>query len=510
MAKVIEIDRVLSKEEFEDLIRVRKDPVYFCGLLSILHPIRGKIKFKLFPYQVATLIAFLQNRFNIVLKFRQAGLTELIAAYCLWLAMYHDAKNIQIISIKDPIAKKVLRRIKFMYRSLPDHLKTPIVNGRNSKDLGTSSEIIFSNSSTITCIPTTEEAGRSEALSLLVIDEAAIIRWAQQIWASAFSTLSTGGRAILNSTPFGVGNFFHKMWVKAVANKNGFFPIRLLWTMHPERDLDWYNRMRSALGPRKTAQEIDGDFLTSGRTVFDLADIRALEEEIWGLEFLTIKDLPNMGKYYKYKDEILVFKRPEKGKRYGLGADVSTGRAADSSAGSMMDQAGDEQLAFKLKIPINELSDLIGRLGKIYNYALVAPESNDVGLGAAIDLQESRYPNLYYSRKLLKKKNESKPQEEMIPGWYTTSKNRSLIINDLEEDVREQNVNIKDRFFIDEAYTFIYDESNRPVAMGKGNKKESSMEESDEDTYSDDSILGKAITNFIRKALKSRKTVKPK
>ena len=51
-----------------------------------------------------------------------------------------------------------------------------------------------------------------------------------------------------------------------------------------------------------------------------------------------------------------------------------------------------------------------------------------------------------------------------------------------------------DPFFTSEAYTFIYDLANRPVAMQKGE----SISGSDE-TYSDDSILAKSITNHIRK-----------
>ena len=110
-----------------------------------------------------------------------------------------------------------------MYRNLPHFLRIRVVNGRPG-EIGTGTEIEFSNGSTITSIPTTEDAGRSEAVSLLVIDEAAIVRWATQIWAAAFPTLSTGGSAILNSTPYGVGNFYHKQWVDSVAGGNEFFP----------------------------------------------------------------------------------------------------------------------------------------------------------------------------------------------------------------------------------------------------------------------------------------------
>ena len=65
----------------------------------------------------------------------------------------------------------------------------------------------------------------------------------------------------------GVGNFYHSTWVDAIAGGNPFNPIRLYSQMHPERDINWYNQMSSALGAKRTAQEIDGDFLSSGNTV---------------------------------------------------------------------------------------------------------------------------------------------------------------------------------------------------------------------------------------------------
>ena len=74
------------------------------------------------------------------------------------------------------------------------------------------------------------DAGRSEALSLLVFDEAAFIDKIEDIWVSAQSTLSTGGNAIILSTPNGVGNFFHKTWVGAEEEQNGFNTIRLHWS----------------------------------------------------------------------------------------------------------------------------------------------------------------------------------------------------------------------------------------------------------------------------------------
>lgn len=507
MKKPPKIIQNLSSEQFMELKRVINDPFFFSEFIYVINSMFGRTQFKLYPYQKAVLWEFLTKRFNIILKFRQAGLTELIAMYALWLAMYHPEKNILIISIKERVAKRLLKKIKYMYRNLPEHLKTPVINGRG-EDIGTATELEFSNGSLITSVPTTEDAGRSEALSLLIIDEAAIVKWANTIWAAAFPTLSTGGSAILNSTPYGVGNFFHKTWVDSCAKGNNFNPIRLRWQMHPDRDIHWYNEQRLILGPRRTAQEIDGDFLTSGNNVFDLLDIRAIEDM---LDEYTLYDTKNDARFNKlttFNGQLQIFGPPIKGETYFIGSDIATGRARDYSSLTLMDKHGEEHAVFKGKIPINAHTKLLGDLGKIYNWAHLAPEANDIGLGVAMKLSEQGYRNLYYSKKLLREKGMTKPKEEKIPGWYTTKRNRPVIIGGLEEDIRLNNIIIKDRAFVNEAYTFIYDNENKPVAMGKGGSN--SEEEMDGEEYTDDAILGKSITNHIRKGKVNSINVMPK
>lgn len=832
--KIITENTNLTREELEILAKVPNDVFLFSLFCYVIHPVRGKVRFELYPYQKSVLYQFVKERFNILLKFRQAGITELISMYCLWLAMYHPNKKINIISIKDTTAKKVLKKIKFMYKNLPWYLQTPIINGR-AGEFGSASMIEFDNGSFIESIPTSSEAGRSESLSLLVIDEAAIVRWAAQIWAAAFPTLSclsgsykifykksiklprtknkygseigtirmdeigpkkkgvkdlydsnlytlthtgewkrilwsqnkgklktlllrdskgveiectprhrfltiqgwkkaseilsenldiiqidlgieklinppvtnppklekikpimgfprffvtnlgrvlrknskggfeevkqhinkrfyydvgltkdgktytkkvsrlvaqafigpipegyfvdhidcnkehnyvtnlqiitnsenikrgrdfsigatlsniigkinpvthglilalreeykdksyaylsgilkskygldisrrtlnnilnrtpvylskltlieekestiydvhvednhsyittngyinhnTGGSAIVNSTPYGVGNFYHSTWVDALAGGNPFNPIRLYWQMHPERDENWYKQMASALGPKRTAQEIDGDFLSSGNTVFDLADIKAIEDCL--SDYPVIKKRFN-GQYRQYLE-------PQSDKEYFIGADVSTGRASDYSAFTCMDKQGEEQAVFKGRIPIDKYAKLLGDTGQLYNWATIAPESNDVGMAVTTKLQDEGYPKLYYYQKMLKKKGKSRPEVDKSPGWLTTQKNRSVIIENLEQDIREEYVIIKDPFFVQEAYTFIYDGLGRPVAMGKHRANNSAVDiDLEGDVYSDDSIFGKAICNHIRKG-KTNIIVQPK
>ena len=488
MAKVELNAGNLSSEQVRTLARVVQDVFYFSLFIFVVHPVRGKVRFELYPYQKSVLYQFVKDRFNIILKFRQAGITELISMYCLWLAMYHPNKKINIISIKDTTAKKVLKKIKYMYKNLPSYLQVPIINGRTG-EYGSASMIEFNNGSFIESIPTSSEAGRSESLSLLVIDEAAIVRWADQIWAAAFPTLSTGGSAIVNSTPYGIGNFYHSKWVDAIAGGNEFTPIRLYWKMHPERDINWYNQMSTALGPKRTAQEIDGDFLSSGNSVFDLMDIKAIEDCL--SEFPIIKR--------RYNGQYLQFNEPEPDKDYFIGADVATGRATDYSSFTCMDKVGEEQVVYKGRMSVDKYARLLGDTGQLFNWATLAPESNDVGLAVTSMLQSEGYPKLYYFQKMVKKKGKTRPEVDTAPGWLTTSKNRPVIIDGLEADIRNDVITCKHPFFVYEAKTFIYDSLGRPVAMGKHKANREGDDSLSEDTYADDDIMGKAICNHIRK-----------
>ena len=488
MARILKEDKSLNQEQLRTLSRVSKDVFLFSTFVWVVNPVLGMVKFNLYPYQKSVLYQFLKHRFNIILKFRQAGITELIAMYCLWLAMYHPNKKINIISIKDTIAKKVLKKIKFMYKNLPWYLQTPIINGRVG-EFGSTTTMEFSNGSIIESIPTSEQAGRSESLSLLVIDEAAAVRWANQIWAAAFPTLSTGGSAIINSTPLGVGGFYHSSWVDAISGGNPFNPIRLYWQMHPDRDEKWYEEMSAALGPKRTAQEIDGDFLSSGNTVFDLADIKAIEECLFDYPVINTR----------LKGQYKEFNEPDPNKEYFIGGDCATGRGTDYSAFTCMDKEGEEAAVYKGRIPLNKYARLLGDIGEKFNFAKLAPETNDVGMTVTTILQDEGYPNLYFYTKLLRKKRKNRPEEDKFPGWLTTTKNRSVIIENLEKDIREENVIVKDPFFVQEAYTFIYDGAGRPIARGKHRMNNSSMDlDLEGETYSDDAIFGKAITNHIR------------
>lgn len=228
------------------------DYIYFMKkYCKIQHPVRGRIGFHLYPFQESTIQDLVENRYNIILKARQMGISTLVAAYSLWKLIFHQDYNILVIAIKQEVAKNLITKVRMMYENLPSWLKEGSLEDNKLS-------LKLSNGSQIKAISSSPDAGRSEALSLLIIDEAAFVDHADDIWTSAQSTLSTGGGAIILSTPNGVGNMFHKLWVGAEEGSNPFNPIKLHWSLHPERRQDWRDEQDNLLGHKKAAQECVG------------------------------------------------------------------------------------------------------------------------------------------------------------------------------------------------------------------------------------------------------------
>lgn len=260
--------RALIKTEYAKCLA---DPVYFINKYCwIQHPTKGRIRFVLYKYQEDVLRQLISNDKNIILKSRQLGISTLSAAYSLWLAMFFRDKNILVVATKQDVAKNLITKSREMYAYLPTWLKNIVIDDENNK-----MSMHFKNGSQIKAVSSAGDSGRSEALSLLVIDEAAFIMHIEDLWASVQQTLATGGKAIILSTPNGFGNFFHRMWQKAEEHSNGFNPIKLHWSVHPDRDETWRLAQTAELGEKLAAQEC-----LSGDTIVRIKDITGKEFDI--------------------------------------------------------------------------------------------------------------------------------------------------------------------------------------------------------------------------------------
>lgn len=407
-----------QKEKLSEIIKCGKEPIHFINkYVKIQHPIKGVIDFKTYPFQDDCIDAFQKNRFNIILKSRQLGLSTITAAYCVWLASFYKDKNILVIATKLDTAINFIKKVKVMLQSMPSWLLL-------TKFEETKRSIRFTNGSTITAIPTSEDAGRSEALSLLIVDEAAFIRDFDEIWTGLSPTISTGGNAILLSTPNGVGGQYYKLWVEAESGLNDFNAIKLPWTVHPEHNKEWFEKETRNLAKRKIAQEFMCDFISSGDTFLQPEELDYLKNNI----------KPPIEKA-GFDRNVWIWKAPEHGKTYTLSADVSRGDSKDYSTFHIIDDLAFEIVAeYKGKIPPDKFADLIFDFGKKYNNALVCPENNSFGYTTVTKLKLLKYANLYYADN----KYVYEVDSEELPGFTTHSKNRVQILSKLEEVIRNK------------------------------------------------------------------------
>ena len=156
----------LSKKEIvKEILKSGKDPLYFTNnYCRISHPLKGLVPFKTYPYQSDLLNDYNDFRFTIILKARQLGISTITAAYCVWLMLFHRDKNVLVIATKFATAANLVKKVKSIMKNLPEWLQVAKI----SVDNRTSFEL--SNGSQIKAASTSGDAGRSEALSLLVID----------------------------------------------------------------------------------------------------------------------------------------------------------------------------------------------------------------------------------------------------------------------------------------------------------------------------------------------------
>jgi len=457
----------------QEYIKCAKDPAHFMKkYCNIQHPQRGRVIFNLYPFQEKVLHLLQDNPYSIILKSRQLGISTLSAGYSLWLMLFHKDKNVLCIATKQETAKNMVTKVKFMYENLPSWLK--IGADENNK-----LALRLTNGSQIKATSASSDAGRSEAVSLLIVDEAAFIEGIGEIWASAQQTLATGGGAIVLSTPYGTGNWFHKTWVSSKSGDNDFIPIKLPWYVHPERDQAWRDRQDELLGdPRLAAQECDCDFSTSGDVVF-------YSEWIEFLKKTTIKDpLERRG----VDQNLWIWEAADYSREYIITADVARGDGKDFSTAHVIDIQTNTQVAeYRGQMPPKEFGYFLVGLGSEYNNAMLVVENASIGWATLDAIIERGYRNLYHSPKSDQLTAESylkvfEGNSEMTPGFTMSMRTRPLVINKFREYVGDRSVTIQSKRLLEEMKVFIW-KNGRPEAQGG---------------YNDDLIMAFGIAMFLR------------
>lgn len=326
MATNAQIKRVHAQDEYtpemvNELLKCRDDPVYFITkYVKVQHPTRGTIPFALYDYQKRMVHDFQLNQFTCVLTGRQQGKTATAAMFLLWKATFTKDQTILIASKNQSHAMEIAARVRFAYEELPNWIKCGVKYYNRHR-------IEFDNGSRIICEATTEKTGRGLSVSILFLDELAFInpRIQSELWASIAPTLSTGGSAIITSTPNGDSELFAQLWRGSITNgigqvgENKFFSTRVYWDEHPDRGEDYYNTMRAQLGDLVCRQEVDGEFLSSDALLINSMVLHKLRSK---LPVYT-----DMGfKFWAEQEKI-----GGNGKTYLVGIDPATGTGSDYS-----------------------------------------------------------------------------------------------------------------------------------------------------------------------------------
>jgi len=465
------MSQYLTKQQIlKEIVQCGKDPVYFLNnYAKISHPMHGLIPFRTYDFQGDLLQDFNDHRFNVILKARQLGISTITAGYVVWMMLFHRDKNVLVMATKFGTAANLVKKVKAVMKHLPDWLRIADI----SVDNRTSFEL--TNGSQIKASSTSSDAGRSEALSLLVIDEAAHVEGLEELWTGLYPTLSTGGRCIALSTPNGVGNWFHQTYVAAEEATNDFHPTKLPWDVHPDRDLAWFEKETRNMSRRQIAQELECNFNMSGETVIHSEDIEKLEVSVVDPKWKAGFDR-NFYIWEEYNPE----------NSYLMVADVARGDGKDYSAFHIIDITNMKQVAeYQGKVELDMFATFLADAGKQYGGCLLVVENNNVGYSVLTKLEDFGYPSIYYSTKSTHEHVEAyaaKGRSGVVPGFTTSMKTRPLIVAKLEEFIRNELITVRSSRLLNELKTFVWN-NGKPEAM-RG--------------YNDDLVMSMAIACWVR------------
>ena len=456
------------------------------------------VPLELFPDQVSLLDDYEKFEENIALKYRQAGVSTVTAAWIskrLVFAKKTQPEKILIIANKLDTSMEMANKIRAFVDQWPNWVGAGFSNDKNSQR-----HYKLNNGSEVKAVATSKDALRGFTPTILVFDEAAFIEADSDFWAACMASLSTGGKVIVVSTPNGYDPIYYEIYDQSLKGMNNFKISEMYWYRDPRyakdlylvptddivhyllnredfdeskniswahtdpfnRDYDemkhffsqgykpcssWYEKMVKKLkyDKRKINQELNCEFLGSGDNVFDNKQLEDIKDN-------SLLDAPSklMG------NSLWMWKEPIEGHKYIMGVDVSRGDSEDFSSIQIIDFNDREQvLEYVGKIPPDTLAEVAYKWGMMYNAFVVVDITGGMGITTVRKMQELGYKNLYVDGvDSLNIWATNKSSVEKIPGMNFNNK-RVQIIAAFEEAVRHK-FKIRSVRLYNEMNTFVY------------------------------------------------------
>jgi hypothetical protein len=429
----------------------------------IQHPVKGKLLFEPFEYQLGLMHSYHNYRFNINMMPRQTGKTTCASIYLAWYAMFKPDQTILIAAHKYTGAQEIMQRIRYVYELCPDHIRA----GVTSYNKGS---MEFENGSRILSQTTTGTTGRGLSISLLYCDEFAFVQpnIAEEFWTSISPTLATGGRAIITSTPNSDEDTFATIWKQAeqkfdeYGNEseigiNGFHSFIAHWSEHPDRDEEWKKEEIGRIGEEKFRREYGCEFLIFDETLINSLKLAVIE---------GINPIMNMG-------QVRWYKKPDPKYNYVIGLDPSMGTGGDNAAIQIIElptyeQAGEWQHNMTA-IPgqIRVLRDICTYITEVTNgqsNIYWSVENNGIGEAALLVIQdfgEENIPGLFISEPM-KKGHVRKFRK----GFNTTHSSKTTSCARLKTMVENDKLIIRSKALVSELKAFIASASSFQAKPG--------------------------------------------
>jgi len=491
----------LSKEQVMlEYVKCMKDTPYALRtyLQTYDNTVSKYVPLELFPDQVSLLNDYENHNENIALKYRQAGVSTVTAAWVskkLAFAKKTKPEKILIIANKLDTSQEMANKIRAFITQWPSWVGIDFAKEKDSQK-----HFKLNNGCEVKAVATSKDALRGFTPTILIFDEAAFIEADNDFWAACMASLSTGGKVIVVSTPNGFDPIYYEIYDQALRTLNDFKISEMFWFRDPrytkdlymvkttdiihyllnkqdyksediiswehipfqERDFEklkelmsqgykpsseWFEKMVKKLkyDKRKVSQELECNFLGSGDNVFDPKMLQVVKEN-------DIKDPENR----MIGNGLWIWKEPVMGHKYVMGVDVSRGDSEDFSSFQIIDFDEREQVAeFVAKLPPDTMAEVCYKWALMYSCLIVIDITGGMGVSTSRKLQEMGYKNLYVDGLDITNKWKYDPKaQEKIPGINFNNK-RVQIIASFEEAMRH-NFKIRSSRLFNEMNTFIY------------------------------------------------------
>jgi hypothetical protein len=371
--------------------------------------------------------------------------STITVGFALHQILFNSYFSIFLLAQNGDMAKELLNKVKLSYENLPLWLQQGIVKWD-------AHAIWLENGSKIHARATSKNAVRGRSANLILCDELAFVEngMADEFFASTWPTISSGKKTkfFALSTPNGY-NLFHKLWVGAEKNTNGFKPIKVHWSEVPGRDEEWKKQEIATFGQEMFDREYECSFDSSSNGLIAAAKIK---------ELMDNSDEP----LQKDDDDCLyIYEKPKEGEKYIIVVDTAKGVEKDYSAFAVIkiSKLPYEVVAVYRNNKISPLvyPDVLYKVGINYNEADMLIENNEYGQQiTTILFFEKEYGNLIFTELTNKKQRIAYGNDgKAVAGVRTTAGIKNIGCSNLKAMIEHNKLIVRDYNTISELSTFI-------------------------------------------------------